>query len=103
MKNNYDISNTTVATNSDGQAIEMPARCQFRGTALEPVIVAMNETSRLGYLTVRQVAQRWQVSERHVWRCIHDGLLRSIMPGGKCRRIFKEDVEAQEICVKKAS
>lgn len=102
MKETYDVSYQEVATDADGKPIEMVARCQFRGTALEPVLISMNEPSRLGYLTVRQVSQRWQVSERHVWRMMKDGRLQSIMLGD-CRRIPKEEVEAHEVFVGKAS
>src|SRR5262245_55231983 len=47
-------------------------------------------------LTPRQVADRWQCSERHVYNMIPAGALPSFRLGGKLLRIRGEDVEAFE-------
>ncbi|MEI6809482.1 MAG: helix-turn-helix domain-containing protein [bacterium] len=50
---------------------------------------------RVQYLTVKQVADRWQVSERQVWRLIGEGRLKSVKIG-ECRRIDEAAVRAFE-------
>lgn len=55
-----------------------------------PVIrPAAPRQSAFGYLSIKQVAMRWQVAERTVWRFIKSGRLPSIKIG-KCRRISED-------------
>ena len=47
------------------------------------------------FLSIEQVATRWNVSSRTVWRMVRDGRLPSTMIGAS-RRIREEDVEKVE-------
>lgn len=47
------------------------------------------------FLTVNQIATRWNMSARTVWRMVKDGRLRSILIGSS-RRVLEEDVEKCE-------
>ena len=47
------------------------------------------------FLTVPQVASRWNMSERSVWRMVRDGRLASRLIGTS-RRVLEEDVEQFE-------
>ena len=42
---------------------------------------------------VRQVADRFNTSERHIWRLIESGELRAQKLGARCTRIFDSEVE----------
>jgi excisionase family DNA binding protein len=56
---------------------------------------------RRQYLTVPQIADRWQVDERTIWRYLREGRLRSFKLGAS-RRILEEDVVAFENSAAKA-
>lgn len=56
---------------------------------------------RRQYLTVPQIADRWQVDERTIWRYLREGRLRSVKLGAS-RRILEDDVIGFENSAAKA-